>query len=250
METGETGMKGRIQNRGKEEPRLPLAMIGRIKIGMKDGIKPRSVDYFIPQSKYAGFFKEIYGEKPDKIEIIFLSDDPELSCKETWEYRDDQGRLYAEGDGFTYKIWSQRDGRYNTYTIEERPELVKQVEGKCPSKKGWHVALRLRFILPRIKRVGGYWEFMTMGNASTIPNIRDAYDAWLENRGSVMGYIFDLSVQFAKSNKPGVTSRYPVVTLVPNHSDQNIELCGGTVLDYRPPLLGGRVEDPDLQDRK
>jgi hypothetical protein len=40
-------------------------------------------------------------------------------------------------------------------------------------------------------------------------------------RGTVTQTVFDLSVQFAKSNKPGVSSRYPVVSLVAN--DTRIE---------------------------
>lgn len=37
------------------------------------------------------------------------------------------------------------------------------------------------------------------------------------------GVIFDLVVTFAQSQKPDSTSRYPVVTLVPNESRSNIE---------------------------
>ena len=44
----------------------------------------------------------------------------------------------------------------------------------------------------------------------------------LENKGFVKGIIWDLSVEFAKSQKPGDKSRYPVVTLVANESEDNV----------------------------
>jgi hypothetical protein len=231
-------MSGRIKNR-EPEPRLPLARIGKIKIGLKNPEKgyPMSVDYFVCQgSKYDGLFHSVYGEKPQTLQIIFIDDDPALSCPEEWEYRDDDGRLFASGDGENFKVWNAQDARYVSLTITELPDLMERVARKCPAKNGWYVSLKLRFILPRISGVVGYWEFATKGQASTIPNIRDAFDAMLENRGFVRGVIFDLNVEFAKSNKPGVTSRYPVVTLVPNHSSQNVEMVKGALLEVKPAL--------------
>ena len=58
--------------------------------------------------------------------------------------------------------------------------------------------------------------------ASTIPNIRDTFDAILQEKGFVKGIIFDMNVQFAVSQKPGDRSRYPVVTIVPNESEGNL----------------------------
>jgi hypothetical protein len=227
-------MSGRILNR-EPEVRLPLARIGKVKIGMKnDKGYPMSVDYFIPSGKYAGMFTAEYGLKPQTIQIIFIDDNPALSCDEEYEYRDDEGRLYAKGDGLVFSVW---DGKaYKEYNTAEHPDLMAGVAKKCPAKKGWSVTLRLRFIIPKIRGVAGYWEFATKGDASTIPNIRNSFDAMLENRGFVKGVIFDLNVEFAKSNKPGVTSRYPVVSLVPNHSAQNVEMIKGALLEVRPAL--------------
>lgn len=231
-------MSGRILNR-EPESRIPLARIGMIKVGMKAPGKnyPISVDYFVCHgSKYEGLFHSVYGEKPQTLQIIFIDDDTSLSCPEEWEYRDDDGRLFASGDGENFKVWNAQENRYVTLTVSEYPDLMAQVEKRCPAKKGWYVSLKLRFILPRISGVVGYWEFATKGRASTIPSIRNAFDAMLENRGFVKGVIFDLNVEFAKSNKPGVTSRYPVVTLVPNHSEQNVELVKGALMEVKPAL--------------
>jgi hypothetical protein len=230
-------MSGRILNR-EPEVRLPLARIGKIKIGMKsEKGAPMSVDYFVCYgSKYEGLFHQVYGDKPQTLQVIFIDDDPALSCPEEWEYRDDAGRLFASGDGVTFRVWSAQESVYKVLSAVEFPDLMGMVTKKCPAKKGWYASLKLRFILPRISGVVGYWEFATKGHASTIPNIRDAFDAMLENRGFVKGVIFDLNVEFAKSNKPGVTSRYPVVTLVPNHSAQNVEMVKGALLDVKPAL--------------
>jgi len=225
-------MSGRILNR-EPEVRLPLARIGKVKIGMKsDKGYPASVDYFIPQGKYAGMFTAEYGQKPQTIQIVFIDDNPSLSCDEEYEYRDDDGRLFAKGNGQVFSVW---DGKlYKELSVADYPDLMDKVITKCPAKKGWYVSLRLRFIIPKIRGVVGYWEFSTKGDASTIPNVRNTFDAMLENRGFVRGMIFDLNVEFAKSNKPGVTSRYPVVSLVPNHSEQNVAMVKGALMDVQP----------------
>ena len=64
--------------------------------------------------------------------------------------------------------------------------------------------------------VVGVWQFSTKGAASSIKNIRNSFDGVQLMRGTVCQTAFDLSVQFAKSNKPGSNSRYPVVSLVAN----------------------------------
>jgi hypothetical protein len=86
-----------------------------------------------------------------------------------------------------------------------------------------------------VKDIAGFWEFNTKGEASTIPAIRDMFDAMLMQRGSVRGVIFDLNVVFAKSQKPGVGSRYPVVNLVPNQSKENIQALKGSMMNVEEP---------------
>lgn len=178
-------MKGRIM---RNEPinRISLPIIGKIKVGIKDekGL-PKSIDYFVSTGKYAGLFNQAYGDKPQTIQIVFVYDEPEKSCREEYQYRDDAGKLVAYGDG-------------------------------------WIVTLTVTFIIPLVRGVGGVWQFTTKGTASTIPNIRDTFDAILEEKKFVKGIIFDMNVQFAVSQKPGDRSRYPVVTIVPNESEGNL----------------------------
>ena len=88
-------MKGRIM---RNEPinRISLPIIGKIKVGVKDekGL-PKSIDYFVSTGKYAGLFKKAYGEKPQTIQIVFAYDEPEKSCREEYQYRDEIGRAHV-----------------------------------------------------------------------------------------------------------------------------------------------------------
>lgn len=220
-------MKGRI-NRPEGSGKLPLPRIGFIKTGKKNerGL-PVSVDYFIPKGKYEGLFTKAYGDKPSTIQIVFPDDAPELVCIERYEYRDNDGRLYAKGDGANFDVW---DGKvYQKLNVVEYPNLMNSVQQRCPNKKsqrtgdGWEIVLTLNFIIPLVRGVAGYWSFTTKGEASTIPQVRDLFDEVMNQKGHVKGIIFDLSVQFATSQKPNTQSRYPVVSLVPNESEDNLE---------------------------
>ena len=220
-------MGGRIVRNEPDAAILELPEIGRLHIGKKQAGQngreyPVSVDYFIPSGKYAGMFTAALGEKPQTIQVIFPDDAPEKVCNERYEYRDDKGALVARGDGRVFEIWDGK--RYAPYSIEQYPDIMDQVTAKNPTKRGadnWDVALTLRFIVPAVRGVVGVWQFSTKGRASSIKNIRNSFDGVQMMRGTVCQTVFDLSVQFAKSNKPGVNSRYPVVSLVAN--DTRIE---------------------------
>lgn len=224
-------MKGRINRPTPGVKRVVLPRVGFVKVGLKEVGKngkeyPKSVDYFIPTGKYAGLFTQAYGEKPQTIQIVFPDDDPEKVCNEMYEYRDDDGRRIAYGDGETFFVWNGK--QYCQYSTKDYPNLMAGVAEKHPNRSvmnggdGWIVTLTVTFIIPLVRGVGGVWQFTTKGTASTIPNIRDTFDAILEEKKFVKGIIFDMNVQFAVSQKPGDRSRYPVVTIVPNESEGNL----------------------------
>lgn len=226
-------MKGRINiNRPTTGiQRVGLPRVGFIKVGYKEKAAngkeyPKSVNYFIPTGKYAGLFTKAYGEKPQTIQIVFPDDAPEKVCNEMYEYRDDDGRRIAYGDGETFFVWNGK--QYWQYSTKDYPNLMAGVAEKHPNRAvlnggdGWIVTLTVTFIIPLVRGVGGVWQFTTKGTASTIPNIRDTFDAILQEKGFVKGVIFDMNVQFAVSRKPGDRSRYPVVTIVPNESEGNL----------------------------
>jgi hypothetical protein len=219
-------MKGRIK-RTEPTQKLALPRVGNIRIGKKSekGF-PQSVDYFIPSGKYSELFTKAYGEKPQTIQIIFPDDDNKKVCLEHYEYRDDSGALVAEGDGEIFKVWSGT--KYETLTIEDYPNLMQGISKKYPNKAsrkdgdGWKINLTLNFMVPMVQGIAGVWQFSTNGSASTIPQIRETFDAMLQERGFIRGIIFDLNVKFATTQKPGDKSRFPVVSLVPNQSEENV----------------------------
>lgn len=221
-------MNGRIVRNGDVTPRLALPRVGKIKIGMKNAKGyPQSVDYFIPSGKYASLFTQAYGDKPSTIQIVFPDDDATKVCCEYYEYRDDKGHLIAKGDGETFEVWNGTE--YKKLTIEQNPNLMQFIGDKYPNKAqlksgdGWRVRLTLNFIIPLVRGIAGVWTFETNGSASTIPQVRDTFDVMLKERGYCKGVIFDLNVKFATSQKPGDNSRYPVVSLVPNESADNVQ---------------------------
>lgn len=226
--------KGRIV-RPKESGGFKLPQVGKIKTGYKNEQgQPRSCDYFLASGKYKELFNAAYPGKPNAIQIVFWEDDPAAMCNERYEYRDRQGKLYARGDGQDFEVWNSSKEKYEPYSTAEHPDIMEKVNAKVNNGKGWEIILTLRFILPKVKDIAGYWEYSTKGEASTIPAIRDTFDAMMQARGSVRGVIFDLNVVFAKSQKPGIKSRYPVVSLVPNQSKQNLDAVKGTMLHVNP----------------
>lgn len=220
-------MGGRIIRPDQNPGILELPEIGRLHIGKKqvgqNGREyPVSVDYFIPAGKYAGMFTAALGDKPQTIQVIFPDDNPANVCNERYEYRDNSGALVARGDGRTFEIWDGK--RYVPYSVDEYPDIMEQITQRNPTKRGadnWDVALTLRFIIPAVRGIVGVWQFSTKGRASSIKNIRNSFDGVQMMRGTVTQTVFDLSVQFAKSNKPNTNSRYPVVSLIAN--DTRIE---------------------------
>lgn len=216
-------MNGRII-RQDGNSRLALPRVGKIKIGMKNekGL-PMSVDYFIPTGKYAALFTKAYGDKPQTIQIVFPEDNANNVCREEYEYRDDSGAVIARGDGEEFKVWNGRE--YQRLTTQDHPHLMDAVAKRYPVKRGdgWNVRLTMNFIVPTVKGIAGVWTLETNGALSSIPQVRDTFDCILRERGFARGIIFDLSVQFAKSQKPNSRSKYPVISLIPNESEENVE---------------------------
>ncbi len=210
---------GRIK-RKVTDTGLKLPRIGKIKVGQKHPEKgyPMSLDYFVCDSKYARFFKESYGEKPKKIQIVFLSDEFTDSCDERWECRDSNGRLTGKGDGQSWFLWNGSD-----YGLVD-PEKNK-VELKSAGK--WEVILTIRFVIPAIKGVFGVFEFSTKAEKSSIPQIRDTFDNVQEMAGTIINIPFDLIVEKVVSQKPDSKNKYPVVSLVANLGSENLELLKG-----------------------
>ena len=209
-------MKGRIQ-RQKAESDFKLPIAGKIRIGEKSANGyPRSLDYFKATGKYASKFNECFGNNPNQITIIFVNDDPLYSCNERYEGRGDGGRLYGTGDGLTWETLDFGSGEYDNTPEEKMREYTKQHALK------WSTILTIRFIIPDLRGLFGIWELSTKGEKSSIGAIRDTFDYVLREDGTVLNVPFDLNVEMATSQKPQSKSRFPVLSLVPHLSSENI----------------------------
>ena len=205
-----------------QNTRLPL--IGKIRIGEKrknaSGVEyPVSLDYFIATGAYASKFNEVF-EKPTRVQIVFISDDDFQSCYEEWDGRDEQGRRAGYGDGQTYYLWNYA-GIKGEYTECKDRETVAAFSKKHTVK--WRQVLTINFVIPAIKGVFGVWQLQTGGDKSSINAIRNTYDEIKEVAGTIVNIPFDLCVKKATSNKPDTKSVYPVISLVPNLSAENME---------------------------
>jgi len=213
-------MEGRIKTEKVTKASIPK--IGNIRCGIKVDKNGKSytssIDYFIADSSktkeiYSQSFYEIYGDKPNSINIVFFSDDLNDSCWEQFEYRDTAGKKFAYGDGETYFVFSKKNKSYLEFTLNERKNLLQEIEKSSPGGKWSHV-LRLKFIIVGINALG-YWKLETKGELTSIPNIRETFDFIKEKSGRIAGIEFDLNVEMVKSDKPGDPRRYPVLIIVP-----------------------------------
>jgi hypothetical protein len=238
-----TGRVKRKNEVSENQSRFPI--LGKIKVGQKsDRGAPQSVDYFICDSKYASFFKAAYGEKPQTIQVIFVSDDTSESCNERWECRDSGGKLAGYGDGEDYYLYDPTSDRYVLVdtSSHEGKQLLKQA-GK------WEIILTIKFIVPAIRGVFGVFTYSTKGGKSSVPQIRDAFDMVKEQAGTVVNIPFDLTVKKVKSQKPNSKSLFPVVSLVPNLAPENMAILktyleqGKTVQE----LGAGVINDEKVQ---
>lgn len=213
----------RINRENKNSQKL--ALIGHIRCGemIQKGDKtfPTSLDYFKATGDYARFFHDIYGEKPSKISIIFISDNTDDSCDERRELRIGK-KLIAYSDGSDIMLYNENDKNYSKTDISEI-DIEKKYDGK------FEEILTLKFIILGIRNVFGYWQFKTKGSQSSIPQIVNTFDAVQEMAGTVRNIPFDLIVEKVTSQKPDSKNSYPVIKLVPNICKENLDKLGSLI---------------------
>lgn len=211
---------GRIVRAAKETRKTKLPLIGNLRVGMKNEKGyPISLDHFIATGDYASYFKEEFGEKPTKVQIIFLSDDNVQSCLEEWDGRDPKGKRAGYGNGETFHIYDEQFEDY--IEMDNKDTINKQTKEK---KITWKILLTLHFVIPKIKGVFGLWRFQTRGDKSSIATIVSTFDEIKNNVGTIVNIPFDLVVKKVKSQTPGGVKVFPVVSLVPNLSTNNLDI--------------------------
>lgn len=225
-------LSGRIIDDRENENPTKLGFAGTIRIGEKRTSQktgneyPIALDHFRMDARpeYVEYFKEAYGEKPTKLEIMFFSDDPKESCYDRFELRDKAGKLYGISNGIiegaTFFIWNKNDWKKIT---EENLSAYGGVQGfmdsaatHCESKQGWQRRLTLSFLLPQIPKVIGYYKLHTGGKLTSIENLVGMFDTVKKARGSVVLVPFDLTVIIAKADRTNDPRQYPVLDLVCN----------------------------------
>jgi hypothetical protein len=211
-------VKGRIA-RETRLARVPI--IGKVRAGIKDdrGL-PKSTDYFLPDGPYSDYFTKVFGKNPKSIEVMFISNDYTQSCNERFEIR--QGaKLFADGDGETFRVWDEKAQDYGEYTKAVHPDIMRRIAVKLQAE--WINILTLTFIIPRITGVFGAWQLTTRGEKSSIPQIISAFDTVQDMAGTIINIPFDLQIEKVTSQRPGSKSSFPVIKLIPNVSQGHLE---------------------------
>jgi hypothetical protein len=247
-----TTQKGRIANREQDGG---LSEIGKIKIGIKKtsgGGKeyPAAIDYFKPTGQFANVFTQKFGEKPKELKIVFLSNNVEDVCNQRFECWEG-GKRWGWSDGENYTIWdaSLKNGKGDYKTLKPDSEANKKAI-KAVGK--WDEMLTIRFVLLELPGVMGYWTFQTKAKAVTIPSITKAFDFVQEKAGTIIGFPFSLMVEMKTGYKPGDPTKYPVVTLVPNFTEETIELvqnyvaAGGNMNRLTSRMIANNQLDPKV----
>lgn len=217
-------MSGRIKSSKAVNSASSLPEIGKIKTGDKkksaNGAEyPISLDYFRATGPFANQFAQIFGTKPNSLQIAFISDDITEVCNEqfqSWE----KGKRWGWGDGETFTVWDAAAGKYvdGLSAGDKRVRALK-----------WDRTLTLRFVLLKMTGILGYWTYQTKAKEVSIPGIIKSFDFVREKAGTIIGFPFSLQVEKAKSYSPGEARNYPIVRLVPNFTEESIEAVRGYI---------------------
>jgi hypothetical protein len=209
---------GRIKVAKVQNNASTLPEIGKIKTGIKalsSGGKeyPKAIDYFRPTGNFANQFTALFGEKPNSLQIAFISNDIKEVCNEQFESWD-KGKRFGWGDGETFSVFNATTGKYD--------EGVSASDKRVKALK-WDRTLTLRFVLLKMTGVLGYWSWSTKAKEVSIPSITKSFDLVMEKSGSIIGFPFNFTIEMKKSYTPGEAKTYPVVSLIPSFTEENME---------------------------
>lgn len=235
--------QGRITQKRVQSSASTLPEIGRVKIGAKatnaQGKEyPTSLDHFIATGKFTTEFQRVFGEKPTKLTVMFISDDLQEVCNERYECWD-KGKLWGSGDGSKFRVYDP--------TAKAYVEDIDATDPRVTALK-WDMMLTLRFVLPEMKGILGVWVFSTKAKMTTIPSVIKAFDFVRERANTIVGFPFSLIVEKKKGYSPGEARNYPVVSLIPNFSDETIDKvrdyidAGGKIAEVKHVIEGRDVK--------
>ena len=207
---------GRIKVTKVQNNASTLPEIGKIKTGIKAktaaGVEyPKAIDYFKPTGNFANQFTKLFGDKPQTLQVAFISDNLKEVCNEQFESWD-KGKRFGWGDG-------------ETFTVFDKDKYVNDVPATDPRVKAlkWDRTLTLRFVLLKMTGVLGYWSWSTKAKEVSIPSITKSFDLVMDRAGSIIGFPFNFTIEMKKSYTPGEAKTYPVVSLIPSFNEENME---------------------------
>ena len=170
-----------------------LPRIGKIHLGIKDSQKsyPKAVDYFVVKEEKttpkeaADAFKKVYGEKPNKLDIIIPCENEEIFFPQ-WLKEYNSKQLVCRGDGEK----AQRLQENGTYG----PTLCKGTECERYKNKKCREIGNFKFMLPKVPGIG-VWQIDTSSLNSMI-NINSAIEfIRRQTGGKISGMPLTLSLQ-------------------------------------------------------
>ncbi len=131
--------------------------LGKIRLGKKraDG-SPQSTDYFLCPAEV----REIYGEEPRELDIMFLSDDIEDVFPAYYKMYGQTSGLKCRGDGITADKLNKETGQF---------EEIECKGSECPNyqEKQCRRIGALKFLLPQVNGIG-IWEIDTSSYNSIL----------------------------------------------------------------------------------
>lgn len=239
---------GRIKVAKAHSSASTLPEIGKLKTGIKaknsKGTEyPKAIDYFRATGNFANAFTRLFGDKPKSLQVAFVSDDINEVCNEQFESWD-KGKRFGWGDGEKFSVWDPSSGGY----VNDLPATDKRVRALK-----WDRTLTLRFVLLQMKGVLGYWSYTTKAKEVTIPSIVKSFDMVMERAGTIIGFPFQLQIEMKKSYSPGEARTYPVVSLIPAFTEDNIEAvrnyieAGGSMNRLTTKMIESGVLDSDAK---
>lgn len=239
---------GRIKVAKAQNNASTLPEIGKIKTGIKAktaaGVEyPKAIDYFRPTGNFANQFTALYGEKPKSLQVAFISNDIKEVCNEQFESWE-KGKRFGFGDGETFTVWDAKSGKY----VSDVPPTDNRVKALK-----WDRTLTLRFVLLKMTGVLGYWSWSTKAKEVSIPSITKSFDMVMEKSGSIIGFPFNFTIEMKKSYTPGEARTYPVVSLIPSFTEENMEAvrnyieAGGSMNRLTTKMIeSGSINEPRI----
>jgi len=173
-----------------------LPRIGKIHLGVKqqstksDALYPKAVEWFevhedpATSGDAAAAFREVYGERPTELDIIFPADDETTFADAYYKAYSQSWGLICKGDGESASArWdARRDGarppgvESGTWANRETQEWVSMqipcLAKDCPMMKAkrCRAVMNLQFLLPYVAGVG-VWQVDT-GSWYSIVNVQ------------------------------------------------------------------------------